>query len=58
MNSKLGLFSLDPNVVIKIKFKETEPPHNEVKGSRELVNCDVITKITKQSSLEFTIDMC
>jgi hypothetical protein len=41
------------NVVIKSKSTETEPPHNEVKGSRGLVNCDVITKSTKQSSLEF-----
>ncbi len=40
---KLCIFSIDPSIIIKIKSRETEQLHNEMKGEG-LINCDTINK--------------
>jgi hypothetical protein len=47
--------SFDPSIIIKVKSRETKPPHSKVKGEG-LVSCDTITNRNRQRSLEFIIE--
>jgi hypothetical protein len=41
-----------PRITLKIKSREIEPPHNEVKGEG-LINFEATANISRQRNLEF-----